>query len=93
MGGVRKTAMLPMTLSVNGAESYRAAARLGFGLIQVPRYALEEDFSHGVLVPVLEDTPPSPTPVSLLYPQGRQLSPRVRVFIDWASKIFALQKL
>jgi len=93
VGGVRKTAMLPMTLSVNGAESYRAAARLGFGLIQVPRYALEEDFSHGALVPVLEDTPPSPTPVSLLYPQGRQLSPRVRVFIDWASKIFALQKL
>ena len=93
VGEVRKTAMLPMTLSVNGAESYRAAARLGFGLIQVPRYALEEDFSHGALVPVLEDTPPSPTPVSLLYPQGRQLSPRVRVFIDWTSKIFALQKL
>jgi hypothetical protein len=30
--------------------------------------------------------------VSLLYPQGRQLSPRVRVFIDWAAKIFASQK-
>jgi DNA-binding transcriptional LysR family regulator len=93
VGGVRKTAMLPMTLSVNGAESYRAAARLGFGLIQVPRYALEEDFARGTLAPLLEDTPPSPTPVSLLYPQGRQLSPRVRVFIDWAAKIFASQKL
>jgi DNA-binding transcriptional LysR family regulator len=93
VGGVRKTAMLPMTLSVNGAESYRAAARLGFGLIQVPRYALEEDFARGTLAPLLEETPPSPTPVSLLYPQGRQLSPRVRVFIDWAAKIFASQKL
>src|SRR6201996_6973616 len=93
VGGVRKTVMLPMTMSVNGAESYRAAARLGFGLIQVPRYALEEDFARGALVPVLEDTPPSPTPVSLLYPQGRQLSPRVRVFIDWATKIFASHRL
>ncbi|WP_425340254.1 hypothetical protein [Aureimonas populi] len=27
--------------------------------------------------------PPSPTPVSLLYPRNRQLSPRVRVFMDW----------
>jgi DNA-binding transcriptional LysR family regulator len=93
VGGVRKTAMLPMTLSVNGAESYRAAARTGFGLIQVPRYALEEDFARGTLVPLLEDTPPSPTPVSLLYPQGRQLSPRVRVFIDWVTKAFASHRL
>jgi DNA-binding transcriptional LysR family regulator len=77
-----------MTMSVNGAESYRAAARLGLGLIQVPRYAMADDFAHGALVPVLEDTPPAPTPVSLLYPRGRQLSPRVRVFIDWATRIF-----
>jgi DNA-binding transcriptional LysR family regulator len=91
--GAHKTVMLPMTLSVNGAESYRAAARLGLGLIQVPRYALEEDFSRGTLVPLLEDTPPSPTPVSLLYPRGRQLSPRVRVFIDWIAKAFASHKV
>jgi DNA-binding transcriptional LysR family regulator len=87
--GVRKTAMLPMTLSVNGAESYRAAARLGLGFIQVPRYALEDDFARGTLVPVLENTPPSPTPVSLLYPRNRQLSLRLRVFIDWVAQEFA----
>ncbi len=89
--GTPKTAMLPMALAVNGADSYRAAARLGLGLIQVPRYALEEDFARGALVPVLEDTPPSPTPVSLLYPQGRQLSPRLRVFIDWVAREFVAQ--
>jgi DNA-binding transcriptional LysR family regulator len=93
VGGVRKTAMLPMTLSVNAAGSYRAAARQGFGLIQVPRYALERDFAQGALVPVLEDTPPSPTPVSLLYPQGRQLSPRLRVFIAWLTQEFAAQTM
>jgi DNA-binding transcriptional LysR family regulator len=93
VGGVLKTAMLPMTLSVNAAGSYRAAARQGFGLIQVPRYALERDFAQGALVPVLEDTPPSPTPVSLLYPQGRQLSPRLRVFIAWLMQEFAAQTM
>ncbi|MBB4571852.1 DNA-binding transcriptional LysR family regulator [Rhizobium lentis] len=35
--------------------------------------------------------PLTPTPVSLLYPRNRQLSPRVRVFIDWLVKVFARQ--
>jgi len=41
------------------------------------------------LVTVLDDYPPTPTPVSLLYPQRRQLSPRVRVFIEWVSQVFS----
>ena len=70
-------------LSVNGADSYAAAARLGLGLIQAPRYRFEDDLRRGTLVTVLPDYPPSPSPVSVLYPRNRQLSPRVRVFIDW----------
>jgi DNA-binding transcriptional LysR family regulator len=88
--GARKTVLLSMALSVNGAETYRAAALQGLGLIQVPRYALEEDFAEGTLVEVLRDTPPAPTPVSILYPRNRQLSLRVRVFIDWVAKEFAV---
>jgi DNA-binding transcriptional LysR family regulator len=89
VGGVRRTALLPMALSVDGAESYRAAALYGLGLIQVPRYALENDFARGTLAEVLPETPPSATPVSILYPRNRQLSLRVRVFIDWVAKEFA----
>lgn len=88
-GGVVCPVALPATVSVNGAESYVTAARLGLGLIQAPRYHLEADFARGTLVPVLQDNAPTPTPVSLLYPRSRQLSPRVRVFIDWVAKIFA----
>jgi DNA-binding transcriptional LysR family regulator len=80
---------LRATVSVNGAESLVAAARLGLGLIQVPRYHIEDDLKRGTLVAVLPDCPPSPTPVSLLYPRNRQLSPRVRVFIDWLTRAFA----
>jgi DNA-binding transcriptional LysR family regulator len=79
---------LPATISVNGAESLVAAGRLGLGLIQVPRYHVEGDFETGSLVPVLAAFAPSPTPVSLLYPRSRQLSPRVRVFIDWLVRVF-----
>jgi len=87
-GSVRQVT-LRSTVSVNGAESLVAAARLGLGLIQVPRYHIEDDLKRGTLVAVLPDCPPSPTPVSLLYPRNRQLSPRVRVFIDWLTRAFA----
>jgi DNA-binding transcriptional LysR family regulator len=81
-GSLRKIT-LPATVSVNAAESFVAAARLGLGLIQVPRYHVEDDLRRGTLIHVLANHPPSLTPVSLLYPRNRQLSPRVRVFIDW----------
>jgi DNA-binding transcriptional LysR family regulator len=87
--GIVREMTLRATVSVNGAESLVAAARLGLGLIQVPRYHVEDDLKRGTLVAVLPDCPPSPTPVSLLYPRNRQLSPRVRVFIDWLTRAFA----
>jgi DNA-binding transcriptional LysR family regulator len=81
--GVLREVRLPAAVTVNGAESLVAAARLGLGLIQAPRYHLEDDLERGSLVAVLAEFLPSPTPVSLLYPPNRQLSRRVRVFIDW----------
>jgi len=86
VAGEKKIVMLPAALTVDAAASYSAAALLGLGLVQAPRYAKEEAFANGTLVPVLEETPPSPTPVSLLYPGGRLLSPRVRVVIEWITE-------
>jgi DNA-binding transcriptional LysR family regulator len=80
---------IPATISVNAAESLHAAARCGLGIIQVPRYHIERYLASGELVQILKDYPLTETPVSLLYPRNRQLSPRVRVFIDWLVKIFA----
>ncbi|MDB5973724.1 MAG: LysR family transcriptional regulator [Nevskia sp.] len=87
--GALRYVTLPSTLCVAAAESYIAAARLGLGLIQAPRYHLAADLAAGTLVEVLPQWPPSATPVSLLYPHRRQLSPRVRVFIDWIAREFA----
>jgi DNA-binding transcriptional LysR family regulator len=86
-GEVRRIA-LPATVSVAGAETYVAAARQGLGLIQVPRYHVQPDLEAGGLVTILDDFPPVPMPVSLLYPRNRQLSPRVRVFVDWLTQEF-----
>jgi DNA-binding transcriptional LysR family regulator len=86
-GAVRNVPMRS-TVTVSAAETLIAAARLGHGLIQAPRYHLERDLAAGTLVPVLEACAPTPSPVSLLYPHSRQLSPRVRVFIDWVASLF-----
>ncbi len=90
--GTVRTVSLPSTVSVNGADTLAAAARLGLGIMQAPRYSLEEDLRQGTLVAVLPDNPPTRTPVSLLYPRSRQLSPRVRVFIDWLSREFVTRQ-
>ncbi|OOG41581.1 LysR family transcriptional regulator [Rhodanobacter sp. C05] len=89
INGELRNVVLPATLTVASAETYVAAARLGLGLIQVPRYHVAAALAAGTLVNVLPEFPPSPTPVSLLYPHSRQLSPRVRVFIDWLTRELA----
>lgn len=83
VGGKKCYVSLPATVTVTAGETSTALARLGLGLIQTPRYSIADDLAAGRLVEVLPKFPPSPTPLSLLYPQSRGLSPRVRVFIDW----------
>jgi DNA-binding transcriptional LysR family regulator len=86
--GEVKTVMLPSALVVDGADTYREAARLGLGLIQAPCHSWSDDFRSGALVAVLEDTPPTPTPVSLLFARNRLMVPRVRIFLDWLTEEF-----
>jgi DNA-binding transcriptional LysR family regulator len=89
MAGSLREIPLPVIMSVTGPESYLATARLGLGLVQVPRFHVEDDLARGTMVRVLSSYPPPTVPVSLLYPRNRQLSPRVRVFIDWVVRAFA----
>lgn len=77
-------------VQVRGAEIYTAAAVAGLGLIQVPRYRIEQELVTGSLAVVLHDHPPPPMPVSVLYPQNRQLSARLRVLVDWLTSVFHL---
>jgi DNA-binding transcriptional LysR family regulator len=80
---------LPGPLAVNGADLYTAGALAGLGIVQVPRYRVREQLAAGELCVVLAATPPPPMPVSVLYPQNRQLSLRVRTFADWLVQVFA----
>ena len=85
--GQLQTMMLPYRVTVTNTDTYAHLARLGFGLMQAPRYRYAADVAAGRLAEVLHEHPPSPTPISVLYPKSRQLSPRVRVFIDWLVEV------
>jgi DNA-binding transcriptional LysR family regulator len=81
--GELKRVQVPGIVSVRQADAYHACCEAGLGLIQVPRYYIENQLADGSMVEVLAEFRPPPMPVSILYPHSRQLSPRVRVFIDW----------
>ena len=91
-GEVRRE-ILPGRVTVSGSDVMAALARLGLGLVQQPYYRLRRNLEDGTLVEVLAQYPPPGTPLSVLYPQNRQLSPRVRAFIDWIVEIFTAADL
>ncbi len=86
--GKPRRMLLPTAITVTGPETNVASACLGLGLIQIPRYRAAADLASGVLVEVLADYPPAPLPVHVLYSHTRQLSPRLRVVIDWMVEQF-----
>lgn len=81
-GEVREVPM-PAVLTVNSADAYVGACAAGFGLIQAPRYHVHQQLAAGSLVQVLDQYPVPAWPIAAVYPPHRQLSPRVRVFVDW----------
>ena len=83
--GCTRMVSLPVSVTVSATATNASLARLGLGLIQVPRYRVTRELETGELVKVLADCPPTASPVYLLHSEGRQLSPCVRIFIEWAS--------
>lgn len=80
---------LPKRLAVNSAEGYLAACVAGYGLMQTPHYHVAQLLREGRLQEVLSDCLPPRLALTALYPQHRQLSPRVRVFVDWLVELCA----
>jgi DNA-binding transcriptional LysR family regulator len=88
-----QTCFHPMrgSVTVNGTDAYQASCLAGLGLIQVPVLGLESLFSQGLLVEVMPDFVPAPMPVSLLYPNRRNLPQRMQVFMAWLRAVLVPQ--
>lgn len=76
-------------VTVNSTETYRVACLAGLGIIQVPASGVRPLLLSGQLQEILPQLPAKPMPVSLLYPNRRNVPRRVRVFMEWLSRIVA----
>lgn len=89
IGGQLRRINLPKQVSVNSADGYLASCEAGYGLVQTPYYHVARQLQEGRLCEVLRHAPPPGMPLTALYPPHRQLSRRVRVFVDWLVELCA----
>ena len=68
---------------LNDALGCVAWLNAGGGLYQTYRFAVAEALKRGDLVEVLQDYAGRSRPFSILYPQNRHLSAKVRAFVDF----------
>ncbi|MGU7813075.1 LysR substrate-binding domain-containing protein [Burkholderia sp. AW49-1] len=84
--GALQTVKMRSVVAVNSSQAYLACCIAGLGLIQAPRDGLAPLLEDGSLVEVLPEWHAAPLPVSVVFPNGRHLAPRVRIFVDWLAQ-------
>ncbi|MBB6357735.1 LysR family transcriptional regulator [Aminobacter aganoensis] len=70
-------------LRFSNAEVALTAAEAGLGVARAPSFIAGPRFRAGRLVPLLREFEPKPLSVYALYPPGRHLAIKVRVFVDF----------
>ncbi|MEZ2583396.1 LysR family transcriptional regulator [Kluyvera intermedia] len=81
----------PGSMLVDNSDILLSCGLAGLGIIQATFNALDPHIASGALEEILTQYPSVSKPVSVMYPDRRYLSPKVRVFIDWFSDVLALQ--
>lgn len=89
VGGEIVSRRLTSSILVDNSDTMLSAGLAGLGLIQGLKVALSPFLQRGELTEILPEYPCAPKTVSVLFPDRRHLAPKVRVFIDWFSQVFA----
>ncbi|MGI4861720.1 MAG: LysR substrate-binding domain-containing protein [Janthinobacterium lividum] len=78
---------LPGAMQVNSVQTYHAAGLAGIGLIQAGFSSLAHHIDRGALVEVLPDLRAEPLAASMVVAHRRNLSRRVRSFMNWVEEV------
>ncbi|MGV1761672.1 LysR substrate-binding domain-containing protein [Rhizobium sp. A22-96] len=73
---------------VNESNAHLAAALTGIGLVHTLDFMVRPAIERGDLGIVLEAWQPKPLDVFIAYAPSRQLSTKVRVFVDWVTQLY-----
>ncbi|PLZ00303.1 LysR family transcriptional regulator [Burkholderia sp. WAC0059] len=77
-------------LRIDNSDALRRAVLAGMGIAMLPSILVDADIKAGHLVEVLPDHAPPVRPVSLLYLRDRQMSPKLRSFIEFVVERFGI---
>lgn len=77
---------LQASMVVNTLEPQICFAEQDIGIACIPDIAIREHLRTGRLLPILEDYNQGLTTFSVLWPSSRNLSPKLRVFVDFMVK-------
>jgi DNA-binding transcriptional LysR family regulator len=84
----RATVPVANRLTIDSGEALLVAARAGAGLMLQPAELVDPDIAAGTLVRVLPKYTPPPRPLHLLYAPDRQMTPKLRSFVDFCVRAF-----
>lgn len=84
----RSVINIPQVLRSNNGDMLLAAAISGAGIAVLPTFLVCDALRNGDLRHVLPDNRPPETQLSALYPSSRNLSNKVRVFVDFLVATF-----
>jgi LysR family transcriptional regulator for bpeEF and oprC len=86
-GGQKLELTLDGALAVNDHDAEVVAGLMSFGIVKVANYVARPYLESGRLTQVLTDWTAEQLPISVMYPQSRHLSAKVRIFVDWVSEL------
>ncbi len=78
-------------LSVDDGNAYLAAGLAGLGVLCLPDYMSKTHFALNELTPLFVDWHLDPMPVYLAFSPNRNMSRKLRVFIDWVVELMAVR--
>ncbi|MET3818226.1 LysR substrate-binding domain-containing protein [Burkholderia ambifaria] len=70
-------------MTCNNMEALRGAVMAGLGIGYMPDFLARDALDTCALVTVLDDYRIAPGQFSIVWPSSRQLSPKLRVFVDF----------
>jgi DNA-binding transcriptional LysR family regulator len=80
------------TLSSDHPGGLLQATLAGLGLLQAHSYMVASAVAEGRLVEVLAEFAPPPLPAAVLFPEGRERAPNIRVFVAAMAELLALPR-
>jgi LysR family transcriptional regulator for bpeEF and oprC len=80
------------TMTFSNNDAVIEAGLAGAGLVQLHTYMAEPHLRSGALVQVLDDLAVDGPAISVLFPSARQLSPKVRAFIEFVAETLGPQQ-